>query len=221
MNRSESINELAAALSKAQGAMRHAKRDETNPFFKSKYADLASVVEAIKEPLAAHGLAYSQVLDVGEDGVYVETILMHSSGQWISGRLKMPVAKPNDPQALGSASTYCRRFSLQSIIGIPAADDDAEGAMKGMTRTNTKGVPLGPGVHTPSDGVDERLSEPQRIKVQGIVEEMRDACMNEDYIKAAGVFETAGLDPDEAVFAWTFFDAPTRSKLKRAAKAPA
>ena len=125
---SESIKELAGALAKAQSQMQSAKKDVTNTFFKSKYADLASVVEVIKAPLSDNGLSYSQLTDVDDSGVYVETILMHQSGEWIGGRLRMPVAKANDPQALGSAMTYCRRFALQAIVGVSAEDDDANKA---------------------------------------------------------------------------------------------
>lgn len=128
MNRSESINELATALAKAQAQMTFAKKDAANPFFKSKYADLAAVVEAIKKPLADNGLSYVQTTDITDDDVIIETVLMHASGQWLSGRMRMPVAKVNDPQALGSSMTYCRRYGLQAITGLPADDDDADAA---------------------------------------------------------------------------------------------
>lgn len=128
MQKSESIGALAAALAKAQSQMGAAIKDAANPFFKSKYADLAAVVDAIKQPFASNGLSYSQTTDADETSVYVETLLMHSSGEWIAGKLKMPVSKPNDPQALGSAMTYCRRYGLQAIAGIPADDDDGNAA---------------------------------------------------------------------------------------------
>ena len=129
MNKSETIGKLAEALCKAQASMGSAKKDAANPFFKSKYADLASVVEAIKKPLADNGLSYVQTTDIDESGsVVVETVLMHSSGEWLSGRLRMPVAKANDAQALGSALTYCRRYGLQAMAGIPADDDDGNAA---------------------------------------------------------------------------------------------
>ena len=129
MNKSETIGKLAEALCKAQASMGSAKKDADNLFFKSKYADLASVVEAIKKPLADNGLSYVQTTDIDESGsVVVETVLMHSSGEWLSGRLRMPVAKANDAQALGSALTYCRRYGLQAMAGIPADDDDGNAA---------------------------------------------------------------------------------------------
>lgn len=123
MNKSETIANLAQALSKAQGQMGSAKKDADNPYFKSKYADLASVVDAIKEPLSKNGLAYSQLPFVDEHGVHVETILMHLSGEWVSSKLTMRPVK-TDPQGVGSTLTYARRYGLQSMVGIAADDDD-------------------------------------------------------------------------------------------------
>jgi len=130
MNKSESIKELATALCKAQAEMSGAKKGATNPFFKSKYADLGSIVEAVKEPFASNGLSYSQFPIMEETKVGVETILMHESGEWISSSLTLPMTK-QDPQAAGSAITYARRYALQSIAGIPAEDDDGNHATKG------------------------------------------------------------------------------------------
>ena len=129
MDKSESIKELATALNKAQDEMGGAVKDKKNPFFKSSYADLASVVMAIKEPFAGNGLSYSQ-FPISRDGlVGVETILMHTSGEFISSELLLPTTK-KDPQAAGSAITYARRYALQAIAGIPSEDDDGNLASK-------------------------------------------------------------------------------------------
>lgn len=134
MNKSESINELAAALAKAQGQMEGAKKDSENPYFKSKYADLASVVEAIRGPFAEHGLSYVQLpLPAEGDWVQVETVLMHSSGQWISSIVDVPVAK-GDAQGYGSALTYARRYGLSAICGVAPEDDDGNAAAKAKPR---------------------------------------------------------------------------------------
>lgn len=126
MNRSPEIHELATALAKAQGAIEDAEKDRTNPHFKSRYADLASVRDAIRSPLSSNGLSFVQ-LARGEGGhVEVETILMHSSGQFISEVLAMPVGQ-NTPQGFGSALTYARRYSLMAIVGVAAAEDDDDG----------------------------------------------------------------------------------------------
>jgi hypothetical protein len=128
MKSSESINELANALCNAQGQMGGAVKDSANPFFKSSYADLTSVIKAIKQPFADNGLSYTQFPVSNENGVGVSTRLMHISGQWLEMEYTLPTVK-KDPQASGSAITYARRYALQSIAGIPTADDDAESAM--------------------------------------------------------------------------------------------
>ncbi len=105
-----------------------AVKDSANPFFKSSYADLTSVIKAIKQPFADNGLSYTQFPVSNENGVGVSTRLMHISGQWLEMEYTLPTVK-KDPQASGSAITYARRYALQSIAGIPTADDDAESAM--------------------------------------------------------------------------------------------
>lgn len=128
MNTSEQINELAAALAKAQGEMQGASKDSANPFFKSKYADFASVRAACLPALTKHGIAVVQSPEiVNEVNVTVETRLIHSSGQWIAGTVQC-AAKDNSPQAIGSAITYLRRYALQSFAGVAAEDDDGEAA---------------------------------------------------------------------------------------------
>ena len=128
MNQSESIAKLSAALVKAQAEMSGAVKDSANPFFKSSYADLNSVIKAIKEPFAKHGLAYTQFPITGDNGIGVTTRLIHESGEWIECGFFLPLTK-HDPQAAGSAITYARRYALQAMAGIPAVDDDAESAM--------------------------------------------------------------------------------------------
>jgi hypothetical protein len=129
MNKSESIKELATALAKAQGSIKGAIKDSSNPFFKSKYADLASVVEAIRSAFAANGLSYIQTVEPSQaDEVRVETMILHSSGEWIScGVLALPVSKV-DAQGYGSALTYARRYSLSAAVGIAPEDDDGNAA---------------------------------------------------------------------------------------------
>ena len=129
MTKSESIKELAAALAKAQGVMKGALKDSANPFFKSRYADLASVVEAIRAAFSANGLSYIQTVEPSEkDEVRVETTLLHASGEWIScGILSLPVSKI-DAQGYGSALTYARRYSLSAAVGVAPEDDDGNAA---------------------------------------------------------------------------------------------
>jgi ERF superfamily len=129
MQKSESIAALAAALAKAQGSMRHALKDSVNPHFKSRYADLASVLDAVRSPLADYGLAVVQLVGDDEHGAAVETVLMHASGEWISSRVVLPVSKA-DAQGYGSAITYARRYALAAICGVAQDDDDGDAARK-------------------------------------------------------------------------------------------
>jgi hypothetical protein len=152
MHKSESIAALAAALSKAQAAMRCAMKDSENPHFRSKYADLQSVWEAAREPLAKNGLSVVQVPGTTERGVSVETLLLHESGEFIGGVVEIPLAKM-DAQALGSGLTYARRYSLAAVVGIaPGDDDDAESAV-GRPQTGALNRPVineRPAPHTPA-----------------------------------------------------------------------
>lgn len=123
-----SIADLAAALCKAQAQMEGAKKDANNPHFKSKYADLASVWDAIRGPLTSNGLSVVQLLRSTQNGVAVETILMHASGQQISDVFAVPASK-NDAQGYGSAATYARRYALMAMVGVAPEDDDGNAAV--------------------------------------------------------------------------------------------
>lgn len=128
MKCSEQVGELAAALSAAQSKIEGAKRDSANPFFKSTYADLASVWAACREQLTANGLSVVQLPYTAENGaIGVQTVLLHSSGQWIEASVSA-LSKDNSPQATGSVITYLRRYALAAIAGVPQVDDDAEAA---------------------------------------------------------------------------------------------
>lgn len=134
MQHSETLKEIAPALVKAQSAIRSAIKDATNPHFRSKYADLSSVVEAVKPALVANGITFLQGVADAEGGVAVETMLLHTSGEWISSTLRIPASK-NDAQGYGSAITYGRRYGLQSLCGVPSDDDDGNAAVA------SKGLP--------------------------------------------------------------------------------
>ena len=129
MIKSESIVKIAPALLKAQKEIGGAKKDSQNPFFKSSYADLGSVMEACKEHLNNNGILVLQPVGVDETGGYVETVLLHESGEFIADRMHIVAKEENNPQAYGSAISYARRYSLQSMLFIPATDDDGESAM--------------------------------------------------------------------------------------------
>lgn len=131
-NESEQLNELYSALAKAQGEIELAAADSKNPFFKSNYANLASIVKVSREPLSKNGLAIIQrVLSNATNQMFLHTRLCHASGQWIES--KMPINPPKtDIQSLGSYITYLRRYNFASIVGVTVGeeDDDGESTMK-------------------------------------------------------------------------------------------
>lgn len=120
MEKSNSIKELANALCNFQGAVAKVKKTETNPFFKSKYADLSAILDVIREPLTENGLSFVQ-FPKGRYGL--ETMLMHVSGEWISESYEMEPTK-KDPQGAGSVITYQRRYALGAILGLNIDIDD-------------------------------------------------------------------------------------------------
>lgn len=149
MKTSESLTKIAPALLKAQSLMGAAVKGAKNPFFKSTYADLGAVLEACKELLNSNGVVILQPHSRDEFGTFVETILMHESGEFISSQTPVIFAKEGDPQAQGSAITYARRYGLQSLLSMPAEDDDGEKAMvrkspaKAPEKGNTLTLPAG------------------------------------------------------------------------------
>jgi len=126
MRTSEAIDAICAALAMAQGEMKPAVKDATNPHFKSKYADLATVRNAVMPTLSAHNLSVVQLPTEIESGPALTTILLHASGEWIKTTMLLRPTK-GDPQGIGSALTYARRYALQSVAGVAADDDDDGG----------------------------------------------------------------------------------------------
>lgn len=126
---SDTIGALALALSKAQADITGALKDSANPFFKSKYADLASCWDACRKQLAANELAVIQTTDIDDltNRPILRTILAHSSGEYVKSITPI-LTKDDSPQAQGSGITYARRYALAAIVGLAQIDDDAEAA---------------------------------------------------------------------------------------------
>jgi hypothetical protein len=134
MRTSESITKLAPALLKAQKKIGSAVKGSTNPFFKSSYADLGSVMEACKDALNENGICVLQPVGNG----VLETVLLHESGEFISEAMDLVSKSDNNPQDHGSVITYARRYALQSIMFIPAEDDDGNRATYGNNAPTQK-----------------------------------------------------------------------------------
>jgi len=140
MKTSDTIAEIANALAKAQGAIDDASKTSANPFFKSKYADLAAVRAVIREPLAVNDLAIIQAPRVVEGGAEVETMIVHKSGEFLSETLFMPAGK-SDAHGYASAITYARRIGIMSLLCLASYDDDGNNAVESVKGTAPKKTP--------------------------------------------------------------------------------
>lgn len=141
MEQSEQIDKLAAALSKAQAEVEGAKKDSANPHFRSKYADLASVWAACRDALTKNGLAIVQAPGLCEGShMTMTTLLTHASGQWVRETMSVPLPK-QDPQGLGSAVTYARRYALAAFVGVSPEDDDGNAASHPQGRPDAAPLP--------------------------------------------------------------------------------
>ena len=166
---SESINELAMSLVKAQAEFSAVPKGSVNPFFKSKYAGLPEVVQHTAPVLAKHGLAVSQFITHSEDGTdSLLTYLIHESGQFIAYSMHLHLAK-EDMQSFGSACTYARRYSYMSCLGLVAdEDDDGNSATKAKASAKPKEKTS---AETMRDLLSAKFSEPIERKkfVEGLV----------------------------------------------------
>lgn len=129
MQRSESIADIAAALALAQAEIENATKNAANPHFRSRYADLAEVLNTARPVLAKHGIAVVQSTSYADKLVHVDTLLTHKSGQWLESHASAPIGK-DDVQGVGSVTTYLRRYSLAAMVGIAQEDDDGESAVR-------------------------------------------------------------------------------------------
>jgi hypothetical protein len=143
MKSSQSIASLTKALLVAQAKMGAAVKGAKNPFFKSNYADLPTVMEVVKEPLNEAGIIILQPAEYVDGKNFINTTLIHAeSGEWMASSTEVICAKQNDPQAFGAAQTYARRFGLQSLLFIPAEDDDGNYASNRQAPTARPTAPV-------------------------------------------------------------------------------
>ena len=146
----------AAAFVRAQAGFGAALKTSTNPHFRSRYADLSACVEAVIDSLHKNGFALMQKTHECESGVAVETILMHESGEQISGGILRVPASKQDPQGYGSALTYARRYSLMAVCGIAPEDDDGNAASKPKPAEKKMQIPANVGGQDYFDKCDEQ-----------------------------------------------------------------
>jgi hypothetical protein len=202
LNKSAEIKSIALALHKAQGKIKAALKDSTNPHFRSKYADLSSVVEAVKAPLHSEGIVFLQGIEDAENGVAVETMLLHVSGEWISSTLKIPATK-QDAQGYGSAITYGRRYGLQSMCGVPAEDDDGNAA------TASAPKPL-----SVAGQEWENMSEEEKKFLQELADKVKESIRKDGGLVAMKFLEEQNLQTEEKVAIWSRFDSKERAAME-------
>lgn len=219
MRTSDSISKIAAALVIAQKAMTAAAKVATNPHFKSKYADLATVIEAVKAPLNEAGITVLQTVTNDTTGVMVTTTLLHESSEWIAETIYLPVPQQT-PQAFGSAITYARRYSLQSFVTLPSEDDDGERASEPEKENAHRVEAKRPNTAT-QVAVDalEDMSAADQQYLRDLAVELIDMANNND--DAAGYIEAKRLSTEFKLAIWSLLPSNVRSTIKRqqAAKA--
>jgi hypothetical protein len=205
---SPGLKNLFAAMAKAQSQLGVALKSATNPFFKSKYADLGEVWKACRDALTSNGIAVLQFpIHSEDDKVHLETMLCHSSGESLSRTFSMPV-KDKTAQGYASVLTYLRRYSLSAIVGVVADEDDDGATASGTTKP-------GVGVHKATDGAKERLDKVQSLKVENLVGTVIDCFSAGQELEAFAAVEGAALDPDEKTYLWSQLDSKQRSALKK------
>jgi hypothetical protein len=182
MTFSTETKDIFGALALAQASIEGAVKDKVNPAFKSKYADLSSVLDAARGPLKANGLALTIGLTGDDAGVALEALLTHSSGQWVKYEPFPVMVTKRDAQGQGSAVTYGRRYLTMSILGIPAEDDDGNAASAPKPAQNSRPAP-GPAPNPAPTLRDQVLAFLGEIKDQLNDEQIHDLSRD---VKSAG-----------------------------------
>jgi hypothetical protein len=175
------MKEIATALVAAQKEMGNAIKDSTNPFFKSKYADLNSVREACIPALNNHGIVVLQPIMQVEGKNFVKTILLHESGETMESLTEVLFAKQNDPQAQGSGITYARRYGLQSLVCIGAEDDDGNKAAEQPKARNASGLKSNGDLANGED-MKETLNKKNEYDFAGL-KSIIESCASEEELK--------------------------------------
>lgn len=176
MEQSENINELFTALCKAQSEIVGAKKDSQNPFFKSHYADLASVWDAVREPITKNGLCVVQTIETEQDKLFVQTTLGHISGQFVKSKIPV-LPQKHDPQSLGSAISYARRYSLTALLSVPQIDDDGEEAMSRIHNQNQSDFKLAEAAICAARSLNELSKIQNRVKISKFTDAEKDALL--------------------------------------------
>jgi hypothetical protein len=213
MKYSDSTKNIISAFVKAQANFESAKKTANNPFFKSKYADLSEVIDAVKKPLSDNGLAFVQTVEPIGNTYVLKTVLFHSSGESLSSEYPI-FAKSGDAQGFGAGVTYARRYALQTLLGIPADDDDGNTASANNTnKTTTQKTQTKPASITQQSGGTAPIASIEDIKkINGVSVEETDT-----KIVVSGKTFNLSNDLRALKFSW---DGKTKSWSKEINKLP-
>jgi ERF superfamily len=216
------MKQIATALVKAKKAFSPALKDKTNPAFRSKYADLGACLEAVNDALLDNGIALYQETSEDPNGVTVETVLLHESGEVIrNGKLHVPAMK-QDPQGYGSALTYARRYSLMAACGIAPEDDDGNAAarakapsLEGQLEASIEMVAKKKdgALQVAAEEAGRGLDPQTRVSLSKLAVKV-----TAEFARTPGaafdLIEEQGLNGDEKTFLWGHLDSKVRSSLK-------
>jgi len=199
------MKQIATALVKAQKQFQPALKTSTNPHFRSRYADLSACVEAVIDALNANGIYLLQKNYDCADGVMVETVFVHESGEMLEcGIVHFPAVK-KDPQGYASALTYARRYSLMASCGIAPEDDDGNAASKPTTKISA------------TQGEWDKLKPDRQAVVQAVLDAIMERVVADD-IHGAYENYTGIEDQDEKIALWSKLDSKVRSAIKKQAE---
>jgi hypothetical protein len=200
------MKEISSALVKAQKEFSPALKTSTNPHFKSKYADLSACVEAVMDALNNNGIMLMQQTHLCENGVIIETMFIHESGEQLSGgKLHVPSTK-HDAQGYGSAMSYARRYSLMAACGIAPEDDDGNAASK--TKTPAPIIPASPKTDTLG------LTDSELSHITDMAQAIKELVASGDAEVALDTVLEAKLEEPQRLALNNMLDSKTRSALK-------
>lgn len=166
MIHSESVAAISGALARAQGELEHAEKNANNPHFRSKYASLDGVVDTIKPTLDKYDLAVIQGFIPSADGITLETMIVHKSGEWIRDEgLHLPADKKN-AQGFGSAATYARRYALMAMLGVAPSDDDDGNAASSNAGSRPASKPVPKTAPKATAPTVERVTKDQAVELE-------------------------------------------------------
>lgn len=206
MNLDHATPELFAALSAAQGEIENASKNAANPHFKSRYADLAEVLNTTRPVFAKHGLSLTQAPSFDGSLASVTTVIAHKGGGYLSAVASCVPAK-SDAQGIGSATTYLRRYGAAAAAGIAQEDDDGQSAAHNTPPKSLAGQP--------NDGVWESLDSAQKAAIEGIAITVRDFHEAGDIAGAFDYIKKQALDTDEKAGLNTRLDSKVRTALRK------